>query len=353
MMAKQLLRSINSQSVARILVWVLLFTIFDGFAATVSAHATRKKDEPNYGRLEISTKPGGYPILIDGKPAGETTPSVRLIELPPGRHVVEILFPNNTRWVRPFNVIAGRKECITLNYRPKMVTVTRPTVKSPCPPYAVNVSAPASVNDGDLITFSADANRPGASPLAYRWTVSPASARVVGGAGTSAITVDSTGLGRQRITARVITNDAQNDPNCQQSAQALTDIAAAAPPPVRSRKFDEFPSVSFDDDKARLDNLAIELQGNPGAQGYVIVYAGRASRSGTADRLGARAQSYLVTVRGIDMSHIVVVNGGYRERDYFELYFVPQGAAPPQSTPTIAPRDAKAGGSEPRRSRRQ
>lgn len=352
MIAKQVLRSFSSQSIARSLMCAVLFAFFSSCAA--SAYAAGK-DTPAYGRLEISTKPAGYPIVIDGKPAGETTTTVRLIELPPGRHTVEILFPSKTRWVRPFNVIAGRKECITLNYRPRMVAVTRPSVKSPCPPYVINVSAPANVSDGDLITFSADAsNYTGSSPLTYKWIVSPASARIVGGAGTSAITVDSTGLSKQRITAILTTSDNQEDPRCRQSAQGSTNVSASAPPPVQAKKFDEFPSVAFDDDKARLDNLAIELQTNPGASGYIIVYSGRTSRPGTASRLGARAQSYLVTVRGIDMNHLVIIDGGYRERDYFELYFVPQGAAPPQPTPTVRPNDARPTKStQPRRSRQR
>lgn len=351
MIAKQVLRNFSSQSIARSLTCAVLFAFFSGFAA--SAYAA-SKETPAYGRLEIATKPAGYPILIDGKPAGETTTMVRLIELPPGRHTVEILFPSNTRWVRPFNVIAGRKECITLNYRPRMVAVTRPSVKSPCPPYVVNVSAPANVSDGDLIAFSADANNyTGSSPLTYKWSVSPASARIVGGAGTSAITVDSTGLSRQRITAKLIT-DNSSDPRCQQSAIGSTNVSASTLPPVQAKKFDEFPSVAFDDDKARLDNLAIELQNDPGARGHIIVYAGRASRRGTADQLGARTESYLVTVRGIDRSRLVVVNGGYRDRNYFELYLVPQGAPSPAATPTVRPSDTRpVEDAQPRRSRRR
>ena len=350
-MTKQVPRNFGSQFVRRGLIYTVLFAAAcGGFAASAQAAG---KDTPAYGRLEIATSPAGYPILVDGKPAGETTTTVRLIELTPGRHTIEILFPAGTRWVRPFNIIAGRKECITLNFRPKTVAVTRPAVKSPCPPYAVTVSAPTNVNDGDLITFSADVNHAGSAPLAYKWVVSPASARIVGGAGTSAITVDSTGLGRQRITAKLIA-DNQEDPNCQQSAEGLTNVLASAPPPIQPKKFDEFPSVAFDDDKARLDNLAIEMQNDPGARGHVIVYAGRASRRGTADQLGARTESYLSTVRGIDRSRLTVVNGGYRERDYFELYVVPQGAPSPTATPSVQPGDARpVENVQPRRPRRR
>ena len=42
----------------------------------------KKNQQPTTGRIEVSTQPGGYPITIDGQPAGETTDYVRAIELP-------------------------------------------------------------------------------------------------------------------------------------------------------------------------------------------------------------------------------------------------------------------------------
>ena len=33
-------------------------------------------------------------------------------------------------------------------------------------------------------------------------------------------------------------------------------------------KFDEYGNIKFNDEKARLDNYAIQLQNEPGAQGY-------------------------------------------------------------------------------------
>lgn len=304
--------------------------------------ATMKKERPTYGRIEVSTTPGGYPILIDGKAAGQTSTTVRLIDLEPGRHTVEILFPNGTRWVRVFDVAAGKKQCIALTYRPRTVEVPVyvPPPKSPCP-YPVHVSAPASVNDGDTITFAADVAYGGPSALNYIWTVSPPSARLISGVGTPTITVDSAGLGKQRITAILVVDDGSGDPNCRQRAQASTNVLAPPVPTAQPRKFDEFPSISFNDDKARLDNLAIELQNAPGASAYIIVYGGRRGPAGQADRLGARLLSYLVTTRGIDASRIVVVNGGYRERTTVEFWIVPQGAQPPQATPTVQPSEVR------------
>ena len=289
------------------------------------------------GRIEVSTTPGGYPILIDGQAPrtgqDRTSPTVQLYELEPGPHTVEIQFPNNTRWVRTFDIASNKKQCITLNYRPKTITVERPTiVKSPCP-YPVNISAPASVREGDVITFSSDVNYAGQSGLNYTWTISPPSARILSGASSPTITVDTTGIGNQRVTAILVVDDGSGEQMCRQRAQAVTGVTPVVVTPPSPKSFAEFPSISFNEDKANLDNFAVALQSEPGAQGYVIVYNGRRSRAGRATQLGERSRQYLVNTRNIDPSRIVIVNGGTRETDSFELWLVPQGATPPQARP--------------------
>jgi hypothetical protein len=330
----------HSFTPARLLVVAALAALFAFTSALnfgAQAKQKKKKNEPTTGRIEVSTQPGGYPVVIDGHPAGETTDYVRAIELEPGAHQVEILFPNNTRWSQTFQIIAGRKFCIALNYRPTTISIPAVPV-SPCP-YPVNVTAPANVNDGDIVTFTADVGYAGPSALNYTWTVSPPAARILSGAGTPTITVDSSGLGNRRVTAILVVDDGSGDRSCRQTAQAATGVnplPQISPP----KRFDEFPSIAFDDDKARLDNLAIELQNNPGAQGYIIAYAGRRRPAGEADRMGTRAVNYLVDKRGISRSRLVFVNGGYRETDAFELWLVPQGAEPPRPTPTATAPDA-------------
>lgn len=296
-----------------------------------------KKQQPTTGRIEVSTQPGGYPITIDGQPAGETTDYVRAIELEPGTHTVDIIFPNNTRWTQTFNIIAGRKNCIALNYRPRTIDIPAVPV-SPCP-YPVNVTAPAQVNDGDIVTFTADVGYQGQSALNYTWTVSPPAARILSGVGTPTITVDSSGLGSRRVTAILVVDDGSGDRACRQTAQAATGVGAL-PNITPPKRFDEFPSVAFDDDKARLDNLAIELQNSPGSTGYVIAYAGRGGRAGEADRMGRRALDYLTTARGISRDRLSFIDGGYRESNAFELWVVPQGAEAPRPTPTLTPEQA-------------
>jgi hypothetical protein len=314
-------------------VTILIAVSFALVCNSSTAYAAKKV---KYGQIEISTNPGGFPLRIDGQAQGDTSSTVRVIELQPGHHNIEILLPNGGRWVRDFDIERGRKVCVNLNYHPKQYTVT----KSPCP-YPVNISAPVSVNDGDLITFTSDVAYSGSSPLTYTWTVSPSEARIVSGAGTATITVDSTGLGNQRVTATLLVDDGSGEAQCRQHAQAATSVVAKIPPPVECKPFDQFPSVAFDDDKARLDNLAIELQNSPDSTAYIMIYAGRTSRAGQADKLGNRTMDYLTTQRGVDAQRIVIINGGYRESDFIEIWICPPGAKPPQPTPTVQPGDAK------------
>ena len=215
------------------------------------------------------------------------------------------------------------------NYKP-----LPPLAKSPCP-FPVNVSAAQQVTEGEIITYTADVTYTGTAPVRYRWNVTPSSARIISGLGTATINVDSTGLGGQRITATLIADDGSADPACMQTVQAVSSITAREKKVIVAREFDECNNCTFDDQKARLDNLAVELQNDPSTRGYIMAYGGRMSPLGQVEKLMTRARDYLVTQRGIDASRLVVVNGGFREADSVELWIVPSGASAPQPTPTV------------------
>lgn len=298
-----------------------------------SAYAKPKKAK--HGTIKILSTPGGLLLTIDGKPQGETTTEYRAIDLDPGVHNVEIRLPNGQNWSRAIDLPAGRVKCVVVNYRP-----LPPVAKSPCP-FPVNVSAPQQVNEGEIITYAADVNYTGTAGLKYTWTVSPATARVISGAGTPTITVDSTGLAGQQITATLVVDDGSGDALCLQSVQAFTRVPPHEKRVIVGREFDTCCSCSYDDQKARLDNLAVELQNDPTMTTYLFAYGGRTSQSGQADRLLARARDYLVNQRGIDASRIVMINGGFREEDCVEAWVVPQGATPPQPSPTVQPGDVR------------
>jgi hypothetical protein len=114
-------------------------------------------------------------------------------------------------------------------------------------------------------------------------------------------------------------------PECQRTASCSFTVQKNVEAP-RCRKFDEYSDLKFNDEKARLDNFAIQLQQEPGSQGYYVIFG---SCDGEADQRSGRAVDYLVNNRGIDRSRITVVNGGCRETLTVELWICPQGAAAP------------------------
>ena len=171
----------------------------------VQTSTAQAKKTAKFGIIKILTAPGGLPVLIDGKDFGPTTTEYRSIDLKPGLHTVVVTLPNGQRWIREIDLPAGRIKCVALNYRP-----APPAPKSPCP-FPVNLSAPPKVNEGEIITYTADVSYYGSTDLSYTWTVSPANARIISGAGTPTVTVDSTGLSGQRITATVVVDDGSGD----------------------------------------------------------------------------------------------------------------------------------------------
>jgi hypothetical protein len=192
----------------------------------------------------------------------------------------------------------------------------------PCP--TVSVSCPSDVDQGQPITFTASVS--GDMTVTYNWSVSAGT--ISGGQGTSSITVDTAGLGGQTVTATVELGGL--DPSCSRTASCTTGVRAVVPPAV---KFDEYGNIKFNDEKARLDNYAIQLQNQPDSQGYILAYG---SCAGEAQARADRAKDYLVNTRGIDASRLVTVDGGCRSDLTVELWIVPRGAtAPAASTDNI------------------
>ena len=112
---------------------------------------------------------------------------------------------------------------------------------------------------------------------------------------------------------------------------------APIPSPTSSRKIDEYGNIRWSDEKARLDNYAIELRNDPTTVAYIICYGGRRSYAGEAQRSCERARSYLRKTGGIDAARIKTVNGGYREELSVELWTPPAQSVPPMASPTVDP----------------
>jgi hypothetical protein len=188
----------------------------------------------------------------------------------------------------------------------------------PCP--TVSVSCPDSVDLGQPVTFTASVSGgPEGFAPTYNWSVSAGT--ITSGQGTSTITVDTAGLGGQTVTATVSIGGA--DPSCSNTASCSTSVK---PPPPEPRRFDEYGNIRFNDEKARLDNFAIQLQNEPGSTATIIAYG---TCAGEGQTRGDRAKDYLVNTRGIEASRITVVDGGCRADLTVQLWVVPQGANQP------------------------
>lgn len=196
----------------------------------------------------------------------------------------------------------------------------------PPPPTCPNVAieCPEQVVVGEPLTFrSTVTGGSGGVASTYNWTVS--NGRIIDGQGTGTIRVDTTGLAGQSVTATL----SMGGYNLDCSATCTVQF----PVPVECRKFDEFPAIAYNDEKARLDNFAIGLQNDPTSTAYVIVYPGQRGRPGDVQKHTTRIVDYLVNSRGIGAQRIVTLVGPARDELLVELWLCPQGARPPNSAP--------------------
>ena len=201
---------------------------------------------------------------------------------------------------------------------------------NPCPPAPpvcprVSIICPENVVLDQPLTFSSDlaSATSGAAPV-YNWTVS--AGRIIEGQGTSTIKVDTTGLAGQTIRATLSMGGYTEE--CSDTCSVQMPV-----PQPRSRKFDEFPDIARNDEKARLDNYAVEVQNDPTATAYVIVYPGRSGRPGEVQKHTTRVVDYLVNSRGIDARRIVTLVGATKEGLIVELWISPRGAIAPTPRP--------------------
>jgi len=187
----------------------------------------------------------------------------------------------------------------------------------PCP--TISASSPSDVDQGSPITFTANVSGAG-SGVTYNWSVSAGT--ITGGQGTSSITVDTAGLGGQTVTATVEAGGFAAA--CNKTASSST--AVKTPDQKVCKKFDDYGNIKFNDEKARLDNFAVALQGAPGSSGYILGYG---SYDGEGLARANRAKDYLVNTRGIDAGRITVIDGGCRAELWVELDVCESGAPAP------------------------
>ena len=198
------------------------------------------------------------------------------------------------------------------------IVAVRCAPKPTCP--NVSLICPDRIEAGQPVTFTSTlTGGTGNVSRVYSWTVS--AGRIIEGQGTSSIRVETTGLEGQSLTASL--SMAGYEDNCSASCTIQFPI------PLTCHKFDEFPDISRNDEKARLDNFTIELQNDPTSTAYVIIYPGSRAPSGPLQKRATRIVDYMVNSRRIDSARIVTLIGPPRSDLKVELWNCPQGAAAP------------------------
>jgi len=193
-----------------------------------------------------------------------------------------------------------------------------------------DIEGPSEVEASMQIVFKAKIAGMTHTTPEFKWRVSAGT--ITAGQGTEEIVVDSTGLGGVDVIATV---ELAGVPlGCKGSASRTTQVK----PPVFvcGLPFDQYGDIRFEDEKARLDNFAIQLSNEPLLTGQILMSAGQETfKNETAERL-ARDRSYLVNVRKTDPNRITTVDCGFTKDLSIRLYMIPVAVPPPTCDRTIA-----------------
>jgi len=77
--------------------------------------------------------------------------------------------------------------------------------------------------------------------------------------------------------------------------------------------FDRYGEIAWNDEKARLDNFAIQLLQEPDYVGCIFVFNAPSMCSGEAQARAVRAKRYIVERRGVPWNRVMWKEEGYRE----------------------------------------
>ena len=285
---------------------------------TSDANIVRACDHGGAPQVQLTAKavsPGGNPIKYkwttsDGTIIGEgPVVTWNLAGLKPGYHKASL----------DIQSIGNDGTCQAFSSVSVLVNPCA-EVRPVCP--AIEISCPTNVAIDQPLTFTSrySGGVPANITPVYNWTVSAGT--IIEGQGTDTIKVDTKGLAGQSVTASLSMGG--------YNLECAADCSVAIPLPKREGfRFDEFPDIARNDEKARLDNFAIALQNDPSSTGYVIVYPGRTSKRAEVQDHFGRVIDYLVNSRNMDTSRIRTIEGPKKDQLSVQLWITPQGAAPP------------------------
>jgi hypothetical protein len=117
----------------------------------------------------------------------------------------------------------------------------------------------------------------------------------------------------------------------------VNSFARAQGQQIADGKFDKFGNVNAEDAMARLDLFAVQLNGNPKLQGFIVLHTQTDSPVGWQMREAYGYLAYLVNSRGVPASSVKVLEADARKEIGYELWLLPAGSAPPLPPPAPKP----------------
>jgi hypothetical protein len=160
-----------------------------------------------------------------------------------------------------------------------------------------------------------------------KWKIS--GGEIVEGQGTDTVKVKLNDLAKKKATAFLEIEDLPLP--CRKNFTATAQVESG-----NLILLDGFGQVPNGETRARLDYFLSELQKNPAAKGYVIVYGNRTSGARSVESRIKLFKNHFM-FRGFGSAPINIVRGGYREEAFSEMW-LSFGEEKPVPTPTV---DAK------------
>jgi len=192
---------------------------------------------------------------------------------------------------------------------------------SPCPTISV-MGQPGIPTPDETITFTAEVSEEAKKfKTEYKWTVT--NGEIIEGQGTTVIKVLWKDMFGKNLTAEFeVIGLPKNCVNVASETAATTICYSTS-------QVDEFSIPASQIDKARLDNLLIELQNNPLAVAYIFETFERKTFQNAVERKIQKITDYLIKERRIEKDRFVI-STAESDKNLTQYFIVPPGASPPK-----------------------
>ena len=171
--------------------------------------------------------------------------------------------------------------------------------KSPCP--IIEIKGPDEAPAGGVpitLDVTVDGREPDARQT-INWTLS--AGKIARGQGTRSIEINTDGLLFYCLNVSVEMKGPKDECPHVANWASLVGMCCADP-----QKFDQYGNLSFEEEQARLDNVALKLKEQPDARVRIIGYDGGDLPEGTGVERANRAKDYLVNTRGVEFDRVVI-----------------------------------------------